>query len=43
MTYAFNCRGRGTSIVKAFNDFVWGPPMPGLILGTGLFLQLRSR
>ena len=32
-----------TSIVTAINDFVWGPPMLVLILGTGLFLQLRLK
>ncbi|MCB1375556.1 MAG: sodium:alanine symporter family protein, partial [Rhodobacteraceae bacterium] len=30
-----------TAIVGAINGFVWGPPMLVLILGTGLFLQLR--
>lgn len=30
-----------TAIVTAINNFVWGPPMLVLILGTGLFLQLR--
>ena len=32
-----------TSIVTAINNFVWGPPMLVLILGTGLFLQLRLK
>ena len=32
-----------TSIVTAINDFVWGPPMLVLILGTGLLLQLRLK
>lgn len=32
-----------TAIVTAINDFVWGPPMLVLILGTGLFLQLRLK
>ena len=32
-----------TSLVTAINDFVWGPPMLVLILGTGLFLQLRLK
>jgi AGCS family alanine or glycine:cation symporter len=30
-----------TAIIAAINGFVWGPPMLVLILGTGLFLQLR--
>lgn len=30
-----------TAVVTAINNFVWGPPMLVLILGTGLFLQLR--
>lgn len=30
-----------TAIVTAINNIVWGPPMLVLILGTGLFLQLR--
>ncbi len=30
-----------TSIITSINNFVWGPPMLALILGTGLFLQLR--
>ncbi len=30
-----------TNFVSAINGFVWGPPMLVLILGTGLFLQLR--
>jgi AGCS family alanine or glycine:cation symporter len=30
-----------TAIITAINNFVWGPPMLVLILGTGLFLQLR--
>ncbi|MBG6072832.1 MULTISPECIES: sodium:alanine symporter family protein [unclassified Polaromonas] len=32
-----------TSIVTAINNFVWGPPMLVLVLGTGLFLQLRLK
>lgn len=32
-----------TAIVTAINDFVWGPPMLVLILGTGLFLQARLK
>jgi len=32
-----------TAIVTAINDFVWGPPMLVLILGTGLFLQMRLK
>ena len=32
-----------TAIVTAINNFVWGPPMLVLILGTGLFLQLRLK
>lgn len=32
-----------TAVVTAINDFVWGPPMLVLILGTGLFLQLRLK
>ncbi|WP_088279842.1 sodium:alanine symporter family protein [Ideonella sp. A 288] len=32
-----------TAIVTAINDFVWGPPMLVLILGTGLFLQVRLK
>jgi AGCS family alanine or glycine:cation symporter len=32
-----------TAIVTAINDFVWGPPMLVLILGTGLLLQLRLK
>jgi AGCS family alanine or glycine:cation symporter len=32
-----------TTIVTAINDFVWGPPMLVLILGTGLFLQARLK
>ena len=30
-------------IVTAINDVVWGPPMLVLILGTGLFLQVRLK
>jgi alanine or glycine:cation symporter, AGCS family len=30
-----------TAFFSAINGFVWGPPMLVLILGTGLFLQLR--
>jgi hypothetical protein len=30
-----------TAVVTAINNFVWGPPMLVLILGTGLYLQLR--
>jgi AGCS family alanine or glycine:cation symporter len=30
-----------TTVITAINAFVWGPPMLVLILGTGLFLQLR--
>ena len=32
-----------TQLVTAINDLVWGPPMLVLILGTGLFLQLRLK
>lgn len=32
-----------TQFVTAINDIVWGPPMLVLILGTGLFLQLRLK
>ena len=32
-----------TAIVTAINDFVWGPPMLVLILGTDLFLQMRLK
>ena len=32
-----------TTIVTAINDFVWGPPMLVLILGTGLYLQFRLK
>lgn len=32
-----------TAVVTAINNFVWGPPMLVLILGTGLFLQLRLK
>jgi AGCS family alanine or glycine:cation symporter len=32
-----------TAFVTAINGFVWGPPMLVLILGTGLFLQLRLK
>ncbi len=32
-----------TQLVTAINDFVWGPPMLVLILGTGLFLQMRLK
>ncbi|HRP98477.1 MAG TPA: amino acid carrier protein, partial [Rhodocyclaceae bacterium] len=32
-----------TQWVTALNDVVWGPPMLVLILGTGLFLQLRLK
>ncbi|MCB1915731.1 MAG: sodium:alanine symporter family protein [Rhodocyclaceae bacterium] len=32
-----------TTIVTAINNFVWGPPMLVLILGTGLYLQFRLR
>ena len=32
-----------TQFITAINDFVWGPPMLVLILGTGLFLQLRLK
>ena len=30
-----------TAVVTAINNIVWGPPMLVLILGTGLYLQLR--
>jgi len=33
--------GTLTAIVTSINNFVWGPPMLVLILGTGLYLQLR--
>jgi len=29
--------------MESLNSFVWGPAMLVLILGTGLFLQLRLR
>jgi AGCS family alanine or glycine:cation symporter len=32
-----------TKLVSAINDLVWGPPMLVLILGTGLFLQVRLK
>jgi AGCS family alanine or glycine:cation symporter len=32
-----------TAFVSAVNGIVWGPPMLVLILGTGLFLQLRLK
>lgn len=32
-----------TQFVSAINDIVWGPPMLVMILGTGLFLQLRLK
>ncbi len=32
-----------TQFISAINDVVWGPPMLVLILGTGLFLQLRLK
>lgn len=32
-----------TAFVSAINSFVWGPPMLVLILGTGLFLQVRLK
>jgi AGCS family alanine or glycine:cation symporter len=32
-----------TAVITAINNFVWGPPMLVLILGTGLFLQLRLK
>ncbi len=32
-----------SQFVSAINDVVWGPPMLVLILGTGLFLQLRLK
>ena len=32
-----------TAFFTAINDFVWGPPMLVLILGTGLLLQLRLK
>ena len=32
-----------TRFVATINDLVWGPPMLVLILGTGLFLQLRLK
>ena len=32
-----------TAFVTAINSIVWGPPMLVLILGTGLFLQLRLK
>ena len=32
-----------TAIVTSINNFVWGPPMLILILGTGLFLQVRLK
>ena len=28
-------------IIKAVNDFVWGPVMLVLLVGTGVFLTLR--
>nr|WP_306467228.1 sodium:alanine symporter family protein [Limimaricola sp. G21655-S1] len=32
-----------TAFLSAVNGFVWGPPMLVLILGTGLFLQIRLK
>ena len=32
-----------TAFFSAINGFVWGPPMLVLILGTGLFLQIRLK
>ena len=32
-----------TKIVTSINNVVWGPPMLVLILGTGLFLQIRLK
>nr|HQV15461.1 alanine:cation symporter family protein [Denitromonas sp.] len=32
-----------TQFVSAINGIVWGPPMLVLILGTGLFLQVRLK
>lgn len=32
-----------TAIFTAINGFVWGPPMLVLILGTGIFLQVRLK
>ena len=32
-----------TAFLTTINGFVWGPPMLVLILGTGLFLQLRLK
>jgi AGCS family alanine or glycine:cation symporter len=31
------------SIIRALNDFVWGPPMLLLLLGTGLYLTIGLR
>ena len=32
-----------TAFLSAVNGFVWGPPMLVLILGTGIFLQIRLK
>ena len=31
------------NIIRALNDFVWGPPMLVLLLGTGLYLTIGLR
>ena len=31
------------SLLKAVDDFVWGPVMITLLMGTGIFLTIRTR
>jgi AGCS family alanine or glycine:cation symporter len=31
------------NIIRALNEFVWGPPMLVLLLGTGLYLTIGLR
>lgn len=32
-----------SSVIKAIDDFVWGPAMLALLVGTGIFLTFRTR
>ncbi|MGG5461428.1 hypothetical protein [Clostridium sp. B9] len=31
-----------TQFINALNDFIWGPPLIILMLGTGLYFTIRS-
>jgi AGCS family alanine or glycine:cation symporter len=32
-----------SSMIQSFSDWLWGPPMLGLVLGTGIYLAIRLR